>query len=142
MKEDTVNWDVFKDAHKFERRDRIQEKRKKKQIEEELKAMRSDRETSENQSSIQTLNNKIELLHVKISQKDKIIDKRIAKEDELTDIIKEKDEKLILKDREIQKLNATAYQMEVLQGKFEQKEVEIESLLTRLGIMATEYQMM
>lgn len=30
MNEDTVNWDVFKDAHKFERRDRIHEKRKKK----------------------------------------------------------------------------------------------------------------
>lgn len=121
MKEDTVNWDVFKDAHKFERRDRILEKRKKKQIEEELKAMRSDRETSENQSSIQTLNNKIELLHVKISQKDKIIEKKMAKEDELTDIIKEKDEKLSLKDREIQKLNNEVYQMEVLKGKFEQK---------------------
>ena len=53
MREDTVNWDVFKDAHKFERRDRILEKRKKKAVEEELKAMRSDRETSENQSNIQ-----------------------------------------------------------------------------------------
>jgi hypothetical protein len=37
LKEDTNLWDVFRDAHKFKRREEILEKRKKKEIEEELK---------------------------------------------------------------------------------------------------------
>lgn len=43
MKEDHTTWDIFKDAHKFARREQILEKRKKKEVEEELNAIRSDR---------------------------------------------------------------------------------------------------
>lgn len=44
LKEDPNDWDVFKDAHKFEKRDRIIEKRKKARVDEELKELRSHRE--------------------------------------------------------------------------------------------------
>jgi hypothetical protein len=43
MREDETTWDIFKDAHKFRRREEILEKRKKQKVEEELSAIRSDR---------------------------------------------------------------------------------------------------
>ena len=36
MAEDTTKWDVFRDAHKFERRDQILAKRKKERVTQEL----------------------------------------------------------------------------------------------------------
>ena len=50
MKEDPNLWDVFKDAHKFKKREEILQKRKKKEIEEELKQIRSDRQMSEDRT--------------------------------------------------------------------------------------------
>jgi hypothetical protein len=43
MLQDEANWDVFKDGHKFNRREEILEKRKKLKVDEELSAIRSDR---------------------------------------------------------------------------------------------------
>ena len=46
----------------------------------------------------------------------------------------------IVKEKEeiIEQLNKGVYQLEVLQEKFEQKDIEIENLIQRLGEVATE----
>lgn len=44
MQEDHTKWDVFKDAFKYERREQILQKRKKRKIDQEKQALRSDRE--------------------------------------------------------------------------------------------------
>jgi hypothetical protein len=60
------------------------------------------------------------------------------KETELMEQLGKKDEVIAQKDGCIIELNKGIYQLEVLQEKFQQKDVEIDNLITRLGEVATE----
>ena len=102
MKEDFQSWDIFRDAHKFARREQILEKRKKKEVEEELNAIRSDRLHHEGQSEREEFKEKLERMHEKLLKKDKVIDKCKAREQELIEEKNKFEEKLAMKDNEIQ----------------------------------------
>ena len=103
MREDDTTWDIFKDAHKFARKEEILEKRKKAVVEEELSAIRSDRVNMEDQNNQQILKEKIDRLHEKLDMKDKILDKKALRERELLEDATKQQEKLFQKDAEIKR---------------------------------------
>ena len=133
LNESTEAWDVFRDAHKFQKREEILKKRKKQKIEEEMDQLRSDRENKEDQTEQEQLQRKIDYLHEKIIKKDDVIDKKIAREQELLKEQEKKDVEMNKLNQQIQKMNNEMYHFEVLQEKFAQKEIEIQNLLGRMG---------
>lgn len=133
MAEDSNTWDVFLDAKKFERREEILQIRKKRKITEELSAIRSHREQKEESQEQFELKNKISRLQEKIEYRDDLIQQGKSRE---ADLAKESDalkETITQKDDEISRLAAGIYQIEVLQQKFAQKDVEIDGLIQRLA---------
>jgi hypothetical protein len=74
LSEDTSKWDVFKDAHKFEKRDSILEKRKKQRVDKELKEIRSHREIQEEENEATELKRVISRLKEKMDNKDAVIE--------------------------------------------------------------------
>lgn len=101
LREDTSKWDVFKDAHKFERRDQILEQRKKQRVNQELKDIRSHREIQEENTEADELKKQIVRLQEKITYKDRIIDGKIAREKEMLEERKKLDQQMEVKDQEI-----------------------------------------
>lgn len=138
LKEDPNTWDVFADAHKFERRDKILEKRKKQRVDEELKQIRSHREMTDDNLEMIELKHQLEKMKAKLDSRDEIIEKKNQREQELGKEKTELEEVLALKDREIWNLNQGVYQLEVLKEKFDQKDVEIETMIMRMAQAAEE----
>jgi hypothetical protein len=85
LKQDTSKWDIFKDADKFERRDEILKKRKQREVEEELKSIRSHREMKEENFEVNDLKQQITRLNEKVTYRDNMIDKKAKREQELLD---------------------------------------------------------
>lgn len=138
MAQDHTQWDVFADAAKFQRREEILEKRRKAKIQAEMQVLRSDREFKVELADQERLKDQIARLQEKVAAKELQLAKKGDRENELQEIIKKKEKLIKKKQDEITELSNSAYQFEVMQEKFVQKEIELAGLLDRLGEMATE----